>query len=63
MWYNTLDRSKPYLRSYRNQNLWMRSQDDRIKGPRIVSMHINIFRRISKTYAGVSRIYFCGWQQ
>ena len=56
MWYNSLDRTKPYLRAYRNQNLWMKQQDERIRGPRIISMHINILRRIAKTYAGVSTI-------
>lgn len=57
MWYNNLDRTKPYLRSYRNVNLNMDQYDTRLKGPRVASWHINVFRRIGKHYSGVRSNY------
>ena len=57
MWYNHLDRSKPYLRSYRNVNLHVDQYDTRLKGPRVASWHINLFRRMGKHYSGVSLSY------
>lgn len=35
MWYNYLDRSKHYLRSYRTHNLWLNQYQIKMRTPRV----------------------------
>ena len=54
MWYNYLDRSKHYLRSYRTHNLWLNQYQIKMRTPRTQGFHITAFKRLAKTYSGVS---------
>jgi hypothetical protein len=54
MWYVYLNREQQYLRSYRTHNLWLDQYQNKIRTPRVTPFHLNIMRRISKTYSGVS---------
>ena len=53
MWYNYLNREQHYLRSYRSHNLWLDQYQLKIRTPRVTPYHLNILRRIAKTYSGV----------
>ena len=54
MYYNYLNRDQPYLRSYRTHNLWFDQYQKKVRTPRITAFHIGIFKRLGKTYSGVS---------
>lgn len=56
MYYNYLNREQLYLRSYRTHNLWFDQYHKKVRTPRITSFHIGFFKRLGKTYSGVSRI-------
>ena len=55
MYYNYLNRDQPYLRSYRTHNLWFDQYQKKVRTPRITAFHLGIFKRLGKTYSGVSR--------
>ena len=54
MYYNYLNRDQPYLRSYRTHNLWFDQYQKKVRCPRITGFHIGFFKRMGKTYSGVS---------
>ena len=54
MWYNYLDRSKHYMRSYRTHNLWLDHYSIKNRTPRVQAQHIMAFKRLAKSYSGVS---------
>ena len=54
MYYNYLNRDQPYLRSYRTHNLWFDQYQKKVRCPRVTSFHIGFFKRMGKTYSGVS---------
>ena len=53
MYYKYLDREQLYLRSYRTHNLWLDQYHKNMRQPRVVGFHINLFKRIAKSYSGV----------
>ena len=55
MYYNYLNRDQPYLRSYRTHNLWFDQYQKKVRCPRVTSFHIGFFKRMGKTYSGVSQ--------
>ena len=54
MWYTYLNREQHYLRNYRTHNLWLNYYHQKMRQPRIVPFHLAVFKRIAKTYSGVS---------
>lgn len=54
MWYTYLNREQHYLRSYRTHNLWLDYYQKKIRTPRVTSFHLGVFKRLAKTYSGVS---------
>ena len=54
MWYNYLDRSKHYMRSYRTHNLWLNQYQIKMRTPRVQMPHVMAFKRLAKSYSGVS---------
>jgi len=54
MWYNYLNREQHYLRSYRTHNLWFDYYHKKVRVPRNVPFHLGVFKRLAKTYSGVS---------
>ena len=54
MWYNYLNREQYYLRSYRTHNLWFDYYHKKCRVPRVVPFHLGVFKKLSKTYSGVS---------
>ena len=54
MYYKYLNRDQPYLRSYRTHNLWFDLYFKKARMPRIHHWHIGLFKRMAKTYSGVS---------
>ena len=54
MWYNYLNREQPYLRSYRSHNLWLDQYQHTIRTPRAQAFHMQVFKRLAKSYSGVS---------
>ncbi len=54
MWYVHLNREQHYLRSYRSHNLWFDQYAEKARTPRVVNFHIAVFKRLAKTYSGVS---------
>ena len=57
MYYNYLDREQLYLRSYRTHNLWFDQYQKKVRTPRVTSFHLGLFKRMGKSYSGVS-IFF-----
>ena len=53
-WYIYLNREQLYMRTYRSHNLWLNWYDKKIRLPKIVPFHIAVFKRIAKSYSGVS---------
>jgi len=53
-WYVYLNREQHYLRSYRTHNLWLDYYQKKIRTPRVTSFHLGVFKRLAKTYSGVS---------
>ena len=68
MWYTYLNREQAYLRSYRTHNLWLDQYQKTIRTPRAHPFHMQVFKRLAKSYSGVSQILtptmgnfiFCG---
>jgi hypothetical protein len=61
MYYNYLDREQLYLRSYRTHNLWFDQYQKKVRTPRVTSFHLGLFKRMGKSYSGVSKklyVYF-----
>lgn len=56
MWYLYLNRETHYLRSYRTHNLWFDYYQKKARQPRVTSFHLGLFKRLAKTYSGVSCI-------
>lgn len=56
MWYLYLRRDQLYLRSFRTHNLWLDQYQKKIRTPRVHSFHIGLFKRMAKTYSGVSSL-------
>ena len=54
MWYAYLNREQHYLRSYRSHNLWLDYYHKKMRTPRAHAFHIGVFKRLAKTYSGVS---------
>ena len=54
MWYVHLNRNQLYQRSYRTHNLWLDMYQKKIRTPRVHSFHIGVFKRLAKTYSGVT---------
>lgn len=54
MYYNYLDRQKHYLRSFRTHNLWLNQYQTKMRTPRVQAFHITAFKRLAKSYSGVS---------
>lgn len=54
MWYLNLNRNQYYLRSYRTHNLWLDMYQKKLRTPRVHTFHIGLFKRMGKTYSGVS---------
>lgn len=54
MWYAYLNREQHYLRSYRTHNLWFDQYQKKLRVPRATPFHIGLFKRLGKTYSGVS---------
>ena len=54
MWYTYLNREQHYLRSYRSHNLWLDYYHKKMRTPRAHAFHIGVFKRLAKTYSGVS---------
>lgn len=54
MWYVYLNREQHYLRSYRTHNLWFDQYQKKLRVPRATPFHIGLFKRLGKTYSGVS---------
>ena len=58
MWYLYLNRDTHYLRSYRTHNLWFDYYQKKARQPRVTAFHLGLFKRLAKTYSGVSfRMY------
>ena len=55
MYYKYLNREQHYLRSYRTHNLWFDLYFKKARVPRMHGLHIALFKRIAKTYSGVSK--------
>ena len=55
MYYNYLDRQKHYLRSFRTHNLWLNQYQTKMRTPRVQAFHITAFKRLAKSYSGVSQ--------
>lgn len=58
MWYLNLNRNQYYLRSFRTHNLWLDLYAKKLRTPRVHSFHIGLFKRMGKTYSGVSCSFF-----
>ena len=56
MWYAYLNREQCYLRSYRSHNLWLDHYHLKMRTPRVIPWHIGMFKRLGKTYSGVSTL-------
>lgn len=56
MYYNYLNREQHYLRSYRTHNLWFDQYQKKVRTPRITAFHLGFFKRMGKSYSGVSSI-------
>ena len=56
MWYTYLRRDQAYLRSYRTHNLWLNMYAENMRTPKISSLHIAFFKKMAKSYSGVSLI-------
>ena len=54
MWYLYLRRDQYYMRNFRTHNLWLDQYQKKIRTPRVHAFHIGLFKRLSKTYSGVS---------
>ena len=54
MWYVYLNREQHYLRSYRTHNLWLDHYNKKIRTPKVTAFHLGLFKRLAKTYSGVS---------
>ena len=54
MYYNYLNREQLYLKSYRTHNLWFDQYQKKVRSPRIHAFHIGVFKRLAKSYSGVS---------
>jgi len=54
MWYLYLNRDTHYLRSYRTHNLWFDYYQKKARQPRVTAFHLGLFKRLAKTYSGVS---------
>lgn len=54
MWYLYLNRDQAYLRSYRTHNLWFDYYHKKARTPRVTPFHLGVFKRLGKTYSGVS---------
>ena len=57
MWYVYLRRDQHYMRSYRTHNLWLDQYQKKIRMPRVHAFHIGLFKRMGKTYSGVSYLF------
>ena len=53
-WYLYLNREQLYQRNYRSHNLWLNFYNQKMRQPKIASFHIALFKRIAKSYSGVS---------
>ena len=58
MWYVYLNRSQPYLRSYRSHNLWLDQYSKKIRAPRVHSFHIGVLKRLAKSYSTTRVVSF-----
>ena len=54
MYYKYLNRDQLYLKSYRTHNLWFDQYQKKVRTPRITAFHIGFFKRMAKSYSGVS---------
>ena len=54
MYYNYLNREQLYLKSYRTHNLWFDQYQKKARVPRVTAFHIGFFKRLGKSYSGVS---------
>lgn len=54
MWYVHLKRDQQYMRSFRTHNLWLNLYQEKLRLPKICALHIAFFKRMSKSYSGVS---------
>ena len=54
MWYVYLNREQLYQRNYRTHNLWLNFYNKKMRQPKIAPLHIAFFKRIAKSYSGVS---------
>ena len=58
MWYVHLNRSQPYLRSFRTHNLWLDQYSKKIRAPRVHAFHIGILKRLAKSYSTTRVVAF-----
>ena len=58
MWYVYLNRSQPYLRSFRSHNLWLDQYSKKIRAPRVHAFHVGILKRLAKSYATTRVVSF-----
>ena len=56
MWYNYMDRTQPYQRSYRTHNLWLDLYHQNLRMPKINAFHVALLKKMSKSFAGVSSL-------
>ena len=55
MYYSYLNREQLYLKSYRTHNLWFDQYQKKARVPRVTAFHIGFFKRLGKSYSGVSQ--------
>ena len=53
-WYLYLNREQLYQRNYRSHNLWLNFYNQKMRQPKIAPFHIALFKRVAKSYSGVS---------
>ena len=58
MWYLHLNRSQPYLRSYRTHNLWLDQYSKKIRTPRVHAFHSGLLKRLAKSYSTTRIVSF-----
>ena len=58
MWYANLNRNQHYIRNYRTHNLWLDLYMKKIRTPRVTAFHLGLFKRLAKSYSGVSNTPF-----
>lgn len=55
-WYLYLNREQLYQRNYRSHNLWLNFYNQKMRQPKIAPFHIALFKRVAKSYSGVSNL-------